>query len=55
MNSRNTYKLKNTSLSSNSSIESNDNNKTRKKREELSINPSRSIKKETLEVVIKLN
>ena len=55
MNSRNTNKLKNTSLSSNSSIESNDNNKTRKKREELSINPSRSIKKETLEVVIKLN
>ena len=55
MNSRNTNKLKNTSLSSNSSIESNDNNKTRKKREELSINPSRSIKKETLEVIIKLN
>ena len=55
MNFRNTNKLKNTSLSSNSSIESNDNNKTRKKREELSINPSRSIKKETLEVVIKLN
>ena len=55
MNSRNTNKLKNTSLSSNSSIESNDNNKTRKKREELSINPSRSIKKETLEVIINLN
>tara|TARA_B100000287_G_scaffold426868_1_gene475496 strand:- start:55 stop:666 length:612 start_codon:yes stop_codon:yes gene_type:complete len=66
MNTRNSInKLKNVSISStdsNSSISSsmsngssNSSNKTRKKREELSINASRSIKKETLEVLITLN
>ena len=34
----------------------NDNkNKTRKKREELSISASRSIKKETVEIIVKFN
>ena len=66
MNTRNSInKLKNVSISStdsnssnSSSISngsSNSSNKTRKKREELSINASRSIKKETLEVLITLN
>ena len=69
MNTRNSInKLKNVSISStdsnssNSSTNSigstgssNSSNKTRKKREELSINASRSIKKETLEVLITLN
>ena len=69
MNTRNSInKLKNVSISStdsNSSSSStnsigstgssNSSNKTRKKREELSINASRSIKKETLEVLITLN
>ena len=71
MNQRNsTNKLKNYSLNSNSSTDSksssdssssnsqssiNSANKTRKKREELSINASRSVKKETLDVLIKLN
>ena len=69
MNSRNSInKLKNVSISSTDSNSSNSStnsigsnsssnslNKTRKKREELSINASRSIKKETLEVLVTLN
>ena len=66
MNTRNSInKLKNVSISSTDSNSSNSpsvstgssnsSNKTRKKREELSINASRSIKKETLEVLITLN
>ena len=61
MNMRNSSsKSKNNSISSNSSIESTEsdvsssssNNKTRKKREELSVNASRSMKKETVETII---
>ena len=61
MNKRNSSsKSKNNSISSNSSIESTEsdvsssssNNKTRKKREELSVNASRSMKKEAVETII---
>ena len=61
MNMRNSSsKSKNNSISSNSSIESTEsdvsssssNNKTRKKREELSVNASRSMKKEIVETII---
>ena len=63
MNTRNsTSKVKNYSLSSNTSTESNDSNnssfsygnntKTRKKREELSCNASKSIKKESVDIVL---
>ena len=61
MNMRNSSsKSKNNSISSNSSIESTEsdvsssssNNKTRKKREELSVNASRSMKKEAVETII---
>jgi hypothetical protein len=66
MNTRNSInKMKNVSISSTDSNSSNSSsisnsssnslNKTRKKREELSINASRSIKKETLEVLVTLN
>jgi hypothetical protein len=63
MNTRNSInKVKNFSISStdsNSSSESSGStsgtNKTRKKREELSTNASRSIKKEDLEIIVKLN
>ena len=70
MNSRNSInKMKNVSISStdsnssttssissnNSNGSTNSSNKTRKKREELSINASRSIKKESLEVLVTLN
>ena len=69
MNHRNSSaKSKNYSINSNSSTESNvssssissnnsnnSNNKTRKKREELSANASRSIKKESLEIVVAFN
>lgn len=69
MNTRNSInKLKNVSISSTDSNSSNSStnsigsngssnslNKTRKKREELSINASRSIKKETLDILITLN
>tara|TARA_B100000900_G_scaffold410158_2_gene427407 strand:- start:1872 stop:2477 length:606 start_codon:yes stop_codon:yes gene_type:complete len=67
MNTRVTgNKMKNLSLSSNSSTEScvssessssssNNNTKTRKKREELSLNASRSIKKEDLSIVVSFN
>tara|TARA_B100000902_G_C27259065_1_gene889602 strand:- start:551 stop:1114 length:564 start_codon:yes stop_codon:yes gene_type:complete len=67
MNTRVTSnKMKNLSLSSNSSTEScvssessssssNNNTKTRKKREELSLNASRSIKKEDLSIVVSFN
>jgi len=68
MNSRNSInKVKNYSISSTDSNSSSDSsiisnltsnssaNKTRKKREELSVNASQSIKKEALDIVIKLN
>ena len=68
MNTRVTNnKMKNISLTSNSSTESsvssdsisscgsNNNTKTRKKREELSLNASRSIKKEDLSTVVSFN
>jgi hypothetical protein len=68
MNTRNsTSKVKNYSLSSNTSTESNDSNdssfsygynnntKTRKKREELSCNASKSIKKESVDIVLDFN
>lgn len=68
MNSRNSInKVKNYSISSTDSNSSSDSiissgstsgistNKTRKKREELSTNASRSIKKEDLEIIVKLN
>ena len=68
MNTRNSInKVKNFSISSTDSNSSSDSitssgstsgtcaNKTRKKREELSANASKSIKKEELEIIIKLN
>jgi hypothetical protein len=68
MNTRNSInKVKNFSISSTDSNSSNDSitssgstsgisaNKTRKKREELSANASKSIKKEELEIIIKLS
>jgi hypothetical protein len=41
--------------STNSNSNSNNNNKTRKKREELSISATKSIKKETVEIVVSFN
>ena len=66
MNVRNSYakkKMLNSSISSNSSASSNisdvenmsNNKKTRKKREELSENASRGIKKETVQIVLEFN
>tara|TARA_B100000902_G_C27221081_1_gene869711 strand:- start:653 stop:1246 length:594 start_codon:yes stop_codon:yes gene_type:complete len=63
MNNRNSInKVKNYSISSTDSNSSSDSlssnsstNKTRKKREELSTNASKSIKKEELEIVVKLS
>ena len=40
---------------SNNNINNNSNNKTRKKREELSISATKSIKKETVEIVVSFN
>ena len=45
----------NSNVNSNSNSNSNSKNKTRKKREELSISATKSIKKETVEIVVSFN
>lgn len=54
MNSRNSTSKRKDLLSSSNSFAS-ENSKTRKKREELSISASKSIKKEEVEIVVKFN
>ena len=57
MNARNSTSRRNNGAASleDSNSNSNSNNKTRKKREELSISATKSIKKETVEIVVSFN
>lgn len=54
MNHRNSTSKRNISSDNNTS-ESSDNNKTRKKREELSVSACKCIKKETVNIIVKFN
>lgn len=51
----NVNNVNNVNSSSNTNTNTNANNKTRKKREELSISATKSIKKETVEIVVSFN